>query len=65
MPSKSTFEITWFGGGTLADPMPIIGIDEIKRDDLTDAIVAAMNMLKGNKGYYAPRAHGFYVKVKR
>lgn len=62
--SNHTFEITWYGGSTLSDPMPVIGTDEIKRYDLTDAITAACNQLKAGTSY-AGHAHGFYVKVKR
>jgi hypothetical protein len=37
----------------------------VRRHDLTDAITAACNMLKANKGSHDGLAHGFYVRVKR
>ncbi len=57
---KIAFTISWYGH----DQTKVIGTTTIYRRDLSDAIVAACNMLKSCKGE-AAAAHGFYVASAR
>jgi hypothetical protein len=65
MDDRIEFEILWYSGGPEYAPNRCIGRDFIKRHDLSDAITAACNMLKNNKGEGARLAHGFYVRKRR
>ena len=57
------FEVLWYNGGPDYAPNRCIGRDTIRRRDLTDAITAACNMLKADKGN-SGHAYGFYVRKK-
>ena len=62
-----TFEIYWLdcAGWHNENPRPrIIGRDTVRRYDLTAAITAACNMLRGGKGN-SDWARGFTVRVRR
>lgn len=66
-PEKLTFVIYWLDNAGFPGELPrprIIGRDEVKRYDLTDAITAACNMLKSGRGN-SDFAKGFTVKAKR
>lgn len=65
MSDRITFEILWYNGGPDHAPNRVIGRDQVKRHDLTDAIIAACNMLKSGKGSHDGYAHGFYVRSLR
>lgn len=61
MNDNHTYEIIWYAEARLE-----CGCTEVRRHDLTDAITAAVNLIKrprGDKG--AADAHGFFVRVKR